>query len=397
MQSTQPELENTNKNGLAILTPTSCEVTEELNGAWTFSMEHPIDPDGKWENLQLRNIVKINGQYFTILQTVINYTNNSGSVQVSGEHIWYQQNDSWVFPGDLITGANGSTFIDNLDARTERYDSVPGSMRYEFHGYSDLAPGGLITKDVGDDGCTPIDALIGSGGLIDQSGNGCAELYRYNFYYSINQRMEYAQDKAFDIRIGRDLKGITRNFDTSQFVSYFRAYGEGGGWWAVSWVLNSFLRNRSFPHHIIRSKKFNVELGDFYWENLINQGMAFFRRNAKPILGWEIDLEDVRNNPDFEIMHAERLKVGDSGNIYDSRFEGNITAKISSTVYDAIRDKVIRVTIGDQAHFTSPATSTVEIEPDIIGGDLWIQDADGAFILDANGEQIMQEVQYENG
>lgn len=395
IESTQQQLANTNKNGLAILTPTSCEVTEELNGAYTFTMTHPIDTEGKWQNIQLRNIVKIDGQYFTILNTVITYTNNSGSIQCSGEHIFYQQNDSWIFPGDIISGANGSTFINNMDARTTTYGSELASMVYQFSGNSDLHPSTVITKDVGE-GCTPIDALIGSGGLIDQSGTGCAELYRYNFYYSINERMEFARDNAFDIRIGRDLKGITRNFDTSQFVSYFRAYGQGG-WWAVAWKLTDFLARR-FPHHIIRSKNFmDIEPDEFFWENLINQGRSFFRRNAKPIIGWEIDLEDVRSNPDFSCMATERLKVGDSGTIFDERFGGALIAKISGTVYDAVRDKIIRVTIGDKQGFSSPAASTVDIEPENIGGDLWIQDANGDFILDADGKQIIQEVRYENG
>ena len=34
-------------HGLAVLCPTVCEITEELNGAVQLIMEHPKDPDGK--------------------------------------------------------------------------------------------------------------------------------------------------------------------------------------------------------------------------------------------------------------------------------------------------------------------------------------------------------------
>lgn len=394
MNSPQSLLQTTDSNGLAILTPTSCEVTEELNGAWTFSMQHPIDPEGKWEYLKLRNILKIAGQLFTILTVEVNYDNNSGYVTCTGEHIWYQLADGWIFPGDIISAASGDEFIVNASAQTVTFNTELASLVYTFEGHSDIIPTAPIVKDRAE-GCTLIDALIGSGGLVDQSDAGYAELYRDNFNYSINNRMEGALENAFDIRIGRDLKGIRRTFDTTEFVSYFGCYDKWGNYFAVAWVLNQFMRDRNFPHHIVRTKTFSedgLDVWEFGFAPLIAKGMAFFRRNCKPIIGYEIDLEDVRNNPDFEVMHLDRLKVGDSGTIYDSRLGGALGIRISGTVYDAIRDKVTRVTIGDKASFSAPAASTVEVEPEVVGGELYIMDADGNFIADADDKLIYQEV-----
>lgn len=381
-------------NGEAILTPTSCEVTEELNGAYTFTMQHPIDPEGKWKLLQLREIVRIKGQLFTIMSVEHNFQNNSGYVTVTGEHIWYQLGDGWIYPGDIISAATGEAFIENVKARTEDYGTDMSSMVYDFEGHSDIIPTAPIVKDCAE-GCTPIDALIGSGGLVDQDDTGYSELYRDNFNFSINTRMENALDDAFDIRIGRDLKGIRRTFDTTEFVSYFCCYDKLGNFFAVSWVPTQFITGLYFPHHIVRSKTFNedgLDVWEFGFSPLIAKGMAFFRRNCKPIIGYEIDLEDVRNNPDFEVMHLERLKVGDQGTLYDERLGGKLTIKISGTVYDAIRDKIISVTIGDKASFSAPAASTVNIEPEVVGGELYIMDADGKFIADADDKLIYQEV-----
>lgn len=36
-------------NGLGVVLPTSCEVTETLNGEWELTLEHPIDDAGKWQ------------------------------------------------------------------------------------------------------------------------------------------------------------------------------------------------------------------------------------------------------------------------------------------------------------------------------------------------------------
>jgi hypothetical protein len=161
--------------------------------------------------------------------------------------------------------------------------------------------------------------------------------------------------------------------------------------------MSDFIKRTYFPHHVIRSKIFDVPAGENFWDLLISQGKAFFRRNCKPTVGWEISLEDVTNNPDFElVMHDPenpwRLKVGDSGTIYDERLGGDLTVKISSTVYDAVRDKTVKVTIGDQQHFSAPSASAVTVEPEIVAGEIWIRDADGKYILDADGARIMQEV-----
>ena len=44
-------------NGLAILTPISCEVSEALNAMKSVQLEHQIDPEGRWELLVINNIL----------------------------------------------------------------------------------------------------------------------------------------------------------------------------------------------------------------------------------------------------------------------------------------------------------------------------------------------------
>ena len=45
-------------NGNAVLTPTSCTVRQVAGGNYELTMEHPIDPDGKWAHLQPEAIVR---------------------------------------------------------------------------------------------------------------------------------------------------------------------------------------------------------------------------------------------------------------------------------------------------------------------------------------------------
>lgn len=46
-------------NGLGVVTPESCEVTETLNGTWEVTLVHPIDKDGKWARLTEGRILRV--------------------------------------------------------------------------------------------------------------------------------------------------------------------------------------------------------------------------------------------------------------------------------------------------------------------------------------------------
>lgn len=45
-------------NGIGVVTPQTCEVTETLNGEWELSLIHPLDEDGKWQRLTEGRILR---------------------------------------------------------------------------------------------------------------------------------------------------------------------------------------------------------------------------------------------------------------------------------------------------------------------------------------------------
>lgn len=394
-------------NGLAILMPSACETTEDLNGMWSATLTHPIDPEGRWRYILQNNILKINGQLFTIKSYSINRNGSEKTVSCYAEHIWYQQADGWIFP-DLgyLVGRSGQYALLAIKNMTYYHaDPQAHEVIYDFQGHSDIEwntdPENIVlwVMDVGD-GVTPIDAMIGDSGLIAQKGG---ELYRDNFYFSINARKEDARDDAFDIRIGKNLTGIRQNIDTTSFASYFRMYDDFGGWWACSWILSEELQ-RQFPHQVVRSAKApapsdkNSEDFDYdlYFNGVvIGQGEAWFRSHCKPIIGWEIDMEDITQNPDFEMISDERYIVGDRGRIYDPLISDRpVEIMLTSVTRDELRGKVIRFAVGEQSGFTRPASPPVllDIETQGIGGEAWVTDGSGAFCFDKYGNKIIVEV-----
>ena len=53
-----PDCTDFSANGIGVVTPTSCEVTETLNGEYELKLEHALDASGKWLRLAEGNIIR---------------------------------------------------------------------------------------------------------------------------------------------------------------------------------------------------------------------------------------------------------------------------------------------------------------------------------------------------
>ena len=53
-----PDCTDFSGNGICVVTPSSCEVTETLNGEYELKLEHALDAQGKWQGLAEGNIIR---------------------------------------------------------------------------------------------------------------------------------------------------------------------------------------------------------------------------------------------------------------------------------------------------------------------------------------------------
>lgn len=321
-------------NGLRILSPTSCRVVEELNGAYEVTLEHPIDSENAWHHITELNILKVLGQLYTIYRVVSNFSGSTGKVTAYAKHISYQLADGWIYEA-TIEAEDGQHAVEQILAAMETHNG-PERTEYTFTGTSDIE----IPYKAEFSECTPIAALIGtdSTSVINQLGG---ELYRDNFRFSINQTMEGVQENAFYIRVGYNLTGIERDIDYSDFCTYFRAYDNFGNRWAVSYTPTA-----KFAHNVVRSKTFKYDKPDK--EQLAKDGMAAFKEFSEPKITYKITIKDLRNNPDYaQFENISRYKVGDWGWIYDERLGIATKQKIIKIVRDGITGEVLELTFGN--------------------------------------------------
>lgn len=344
MHTKQNNFEN---NGLAVLTPISCTVTESYNAEWSVTLEHPIDREQKWKYITEFNIIKVLGQLFVIKKVDHSWTGNSGKVTAYAEHVFYQMNDAWLKQGTYISGADGKSIIANALIWSVIGNFETGETTIYSYGFDS----DLTDKNVGihmlsvcrnkwnpiQNGMTPNEFLLGSDGFIANFGG---ELYRDNFYFSINKEMENALADSFDIHIGMNLTGIRRTIDTTSLCTSFTAFDKFGNGLSYFWK-----ESYTVPHHILRSQVY--DFGENYtgdMELLNHEAKKYFDRYSEPTATFTVTVEDVKNNPDYrEFVNNSRYKVGDRGIIFDERLDTSIETRITKNVKNGLNGKLLEV------------------------------------------------------
>lgn len=342
---------NFNNHGICVLDPTQCKITEQLNGEYSAYLEHPIDDFGKWKYILEFNILKIQGQLFVIYKVNHTFNGSGGSVKAWARHIFYALNDRWIFQGVGAASTNPEWLLNAMYQLSSTKGRV-GDVIYNYTNSTDIPASQTLIDNWQkiDSGMTFGEFLLGNGGFCEVLDG---ELYRDNFYFSVNQRKEYTDDNAFEIRVGLNLKGIQREVDTSQFCTYLTGYDNFGNSYSVS------LATFSFPHHIVREATFRYDEANM--NQLKADTNALFNQNKKLKVVYDIDLYDVRNNPDYaELTGFPDYTVGNRGYIYDERLEritgsNRLEVRVTKKITDGITGEVLEVQFGDKTSLTHPA------------------------------------------
>ena len=215
-------------NGLRILIPTECTITEVLNGEYSLSITHPRDEWGCWKFIRENYIIKAQGQLFRIYRKTLSMSSD-GSYQIKADamHISYDLNYYFIRDArpTLLTGEQALKHI-----VTNTYTSIGSSevdrptVRFKFS--TDIKP--VPGEETADDYKTAYyekmsvtKALIGADNCFVTTWGG--EIYRDNFNITINKRR--GKDNAFAIRYGVDMTEIQQEIDYSSYCSavYYEA------------------------------------------------------------------------------------------------------------------------------------------------------------------------------
>lgn len=331
-------------NGLAILHPTSC-VSIHNDDRWDITLRHPIDQWGKWRNLLVVNVLKVDGQLFRIKRQKP-YIDSSGRyIEVEAKHITTDLADESCFDFEF-PGGTPAQFIS--EARAHLYPSTGYEPPYNFsisaHGDTTLPPDKFAPASL-------LALLVGlDNSLLNRLGG---ELYRDNFELIISPRMAYAKDDAFNLRYSLDMVEISQEVDYSDFCTLIHCYDNWGGFWSASYAGTIWW---AVHHQIVKVAKFNyAEYGGSY-ERLVSDGQALADKCFVPKVTYKVKMAALKNDPKYkDFLELQNYRYGDSGTIYCPELDISTKQKIVEIERNELTGEIISMTLGNmQSSVTRP-------------------------------------------
>lgn len=337
-------------NGLAVLDPVSCTSHQEKNGRWDITLVHPLDDWGKWRYLIPQNILKANGQLFRIDIEQPKINTSERTVTVTANHIFYdlsrdiillksiaEENQAGWYPYLFLTWVmnNGVVYPYRKEPQYANFYNI-----YDFEYGTDI-PNDTTAQFDGFTNTTLTAALIGDSKCFVNLFGG--ELYRNNFYFSINRRMENARDDAFFLRYSFDLEEIEFSVDYKNFMTQLEFIDMNGGW-SGNKIWNEISTTYAVPSPVVRAVKFNTPLDDDIREN-------YFQSAAYPKYSYKIKMANIKDDPrykDFQNLHT--MKLGDRGTVYCEPLGVNTVQEIIAIDRDELSLEITSITLGDSTH-----------------------------------------------
>lgn len=323
-------------NGICILAPSKCEIAEELNGLYELTLEHPIDKEGRWTYLLELNIIKAGGQLWRIYskQTKLN-SDGSRIRTVKARHIFYDLNDK-LLEDVRPENKNGVEFIDWI--MTHMYNDDPDSYypQFTFNYSSDIertATSYFIGSSV-------TGALLGEDNCFLNRLGG--EIYRDNFYFSINEHKEGSQQEAFSIRYGVDMIDVDETIDYSDMITNLIVKDNFGN--------HAVITHGNTPriaHHISKAVTFSYETEEDS-QAFQQDAQAYFDSRKYPKINYKCNYANLKNADLYkDFIGLQEHNVGDTGYIYCEELGISTLQKIIKKTIDVLTGSTVSIELGN--------------------------------------------------
>ncbi len=348
---------NTNfeKNGDITLTPTSCVINSELNGAWELSLEHPIDSEGRWSYIEEECVIKVpsfltDDQLFRI-KTV---DKSDSGISVKAEPIFMDSMNDCFLVDVRPKNKTGQQALDLMTAPNSKYSGTSNITKtatayYEYKN--------LIESINGED----------ENSFINRWGG---EILFDNFNITINTKI--GSDNGLELLYGKNIpeNGFKESVDTSGVITRiypkaYNGYTMSGNGYVDSDLINNYpnVKIGTITFEDVKmaedASEDDEENGVIICDNQTELNAALTQKceaefNAgldKPTVNIEADLVLLKNTDqykDFAIL--EDVGIGDTVHCRHNRLNIVTDARVIAIEYDCLLKKVNSVELGDFAY-----------------------------------------------
>ncbi|MGN0133627.1 MAG: phage tail spike protein [Anaerotignum sp.] len=310
--------------GLGALLPSSCIVTEELNGAYELEMEHPYDDGGKWKRIERGRILYASTPRGMQPFRIYYVKPDMDGITVNARHIFY----------DLLDNQCGKISFSGTaaDALEVLQSAFAYAMPFSFS--TDISISG--TMETGR--MNPVQALLSDDDETDSFVKGFGgEILRDHFNVFIKTSM--GQDRDVAVRYGKNLVGLEVTQDESEVETRIQCYGKNGSATVDSPYLGAYI----YPKiHTLEDT---------------NKTVSELKKEAQALLDGGADLPMVNIKVDFIPLSKtveyknyailEEVQLGDIVTVINQKINFSKRARVISYEWDCILEQYNEVELGD--------------------------------------------------
>lgn len=356
-----PNNKNYEMNGDAVLVPSICENSAELGGSWSLNMTHPIDDEGRWENIVEEAVISAptfmgEEQLFRVVEM----DKQDTEITVKAYPIFLDSKDEVFLMDKRPTAKTGQEALNILTEGTK------------YSGESDIAAGNtayFIRRNLMDclNGEYPSFATVWGG----------EPLYD-NFKVIINERA--GGDYGAEVRYGKNMEGISFKEDLSSVVTRIVPVAYNGRTLSTEHVDSPLIEK----YAKIYTK--DIKFEDVKWhedlmesedtENLIVcysqeelDAALIAKCNEQFEAGIDlysvtidVDLVSLENTEEYkDFKDLVRIGLGDDVSCYNNRLGITTKARAIKIVWDCIQNTAKEVVLGDyQTNFLAAWGSVLD-------------------------------------
>lgn len=351
------------RNGDSVLLPSAALVHVVLNSTWAAELQHPIDPDGRWKQITEGAVVKMpsfNGEQ--LFRVKKKYKSDSG-IEAELDPIFYDAMDDCFLTDVRPTVKNGQEALDIMTAPNRKYTGRSNITKVSTAYY--------IRKNL-------IEALNSDdeNSFVHRWGG---EILYDNYEIIVNDRV--GGDYGAELRYGKNIEkdGLTEEIDIRNVVTriYPIAYNGrmmSGTGYIDSPLIGSYpvVKTRTMKFEDVKMREDAVEedaekgiicdtqdqLDAALQEKCEGQYVAGADKPAVTISANMVLLKGTELYRDFAVL--EDVSIGDTVHCLHDRLGIVTDARVVELRYDAIREKVADVTLGDfQGSYFDKISSSV--------------------------------------
>lgn len=309
------------------LSPLSCVVSEELNGTYELSLEHPYDETGKWKRIEKEKIIYANTPKGKQPFRIYNVKPDMNKITVNARHIFYDLLDNFI------------QSLNKTGTASAVLSSMKSALQYStpFTFSTDITASGTVSSERKN----PVEVLLESAedalSFFNVFGG---ELVRDG--YNVSMLLAMGEDRGYRISYGKNLVGLSITEDISSVVTRYYTLGADGltGGYVDSERIGEYANPKIAVYE-------NTDLKTA--SELKTAAQALFDAGADlPTVNITVDfvlLQNTEEYKDYAIL--EEVYLGDVVTVINQKMNFSKKAKVISYEYDAMLKRYNKIELGD--------------------------------------------------